>query len=98
MTLLERAFPTIALRRAQTRAAIAETVAHRKAMQAVEASIPVFARDRDEGKWTTASGSDREPLDYSAQDITTMQEQALEMSYTPGGHRQGDGRLCAGRE
>jgi hypothetical protein len=85
MSFIDTLFPGAALRRERTRTAIAETVAQRKALYALEASIPTFAQDRDEGSWKTASGSAREPLDYTAQDITTMQEQALEMSYTPGG-------------
>lgn len=86
--MLERFFPTIGLRRACIQRQISEELAARRAaealLQAIDESIPTFARDNDEGQWDVL-GTGREPLGYGQSDHTAMLRAALELSFHPGG-------------
>jgi hypothetical protein len=77
--MFERLFPSIGLKREQTRLAIEQTLLQRKLIE----SIPSFSKDDDEDAWSKLSGDGK--AIYDENDITVMQEQALKIAYTPEG-------------
>ena len=77
-------FPSWSLNRERARREVIQERTLAKSLQNLEASLPTFAKGRDETSWSN-SEQEREPLGYDENDIFEMQSEAMAVSYRPSG-------------